>query len=592
MGRASLPRPCSNHHHRLRPGRPVGRLVALADRQRASIGHAAVVHEEVITDDRHRSVAGSGRRPGTTGPRRQRPRRSPSASWPATPSARRARSGRPSGPAGSCRSGCRRASRPTTPTRSSCATPPGPAWSTSTATSTSTTTWASARSSPGTCTRPCATAVQAQLDDGTLYVTPCELNAEVAELLRRALRPADVALHELRHRGDDGRHPGRQGGDRPGQDRQGRGRLPRPPRRGDDLDEAAARPGRPGRRTALGARHGRHHQGASSPTRSSSPTTTPRRSSGCSPSGEVACFIVEPVMENIGICLPEPGYLEAVREITAAPRHAAHLRRGEDRDHRRLRRRHRATSASSPTSSRWPSRSAAASRSARSVASRSYMDLITAGQGAPPRHVQRQPAGDGGEPGHARRGLRPPSPSTRRSPATARSSAACQAIIDDADLPAHTVQFGAKGCVTWRREPVRNYRDYKATDFDLAFAQWIHGINRGVLLPPGPRRAVADLGACTPTPRPAATPRCSGSSSTSCTPERSRRRAVPRSPDDPVPDLTPILPRTCRDGRSRTSGAGRRSGGRRPATTTPGGAGRRPRDHQAEPAEQEHARRR
>jgi glutamate-1-semialdehyde 2,1-aminomutase len=32
---------------------------------------------------------------------------------------------------------------------------------------------------------------------------------------------------------------------------------------------------------------------------------------------------------------------------------------------------------------------------------------------------------------------------------------------------------------------VRNYRDYKNTDFDLAFAQWIHGINRGILLPPG-----------------------------------------------------------------------------------------------------------
>ena len=46
-------------------------------------------------------------------------------------------------------------------------------------------------------------------------------------------------------------------------------------------------------------------------------------------------------------------------------------------------------------------------------------------------------------------------------------------------------RFGAKGCVTWSPTPVRNYRDYKATDFDLAFAQWIHGINRGVLLPPG-----------------------------------------------------------------------------------------------------------
>ena len=46
-------------------------------------------------------------------------------------------------------------------------------------------------------------------------------------------------------------------------------------------------------------------------------------------------------------------------------------------------------------------------------------------------------------------------------------------------------QFGAKGCITWSIDPVRNYRDYKATDFDLAFAQWMHGINRGILLPPG-----------------------------------------------------------------------------------------------------------
>ena len=62
---------------------------------------------------------------------------------------------------------------------------------------------------------------------------------------------------------------------------------------------------------------------------------------------------------------------------------------------------------------------------------------------------------------------------------------ACQAIIDSSGIPAHTVQFGAKGCITWSTQPVRNYRDYKATDFDLAFEQWIHGINRGVLLPPG-----------------------------------------------------------------------------------------------------------
>jgi glutamate-1-semialdehyde 2,1-aminomutase len=62
---------------------------------------------------------------------------------------------------------------------------------------------------------------------------------------------------------------------------------------------------------------------------------------------------------------------------------------------------------------------------------------------------------------------------------------ACTDIIEEAGLPAHTVQFGAKGCVTWTPEPIRNYRDYKKTDLDIAFAQWIHGINRGILLPPG-----------------------------------------------------------------------------------------------------------
>ena len=152
-------------------------------------------------------------------------------------------------------------------------------------------------------------AVQAQLDDGTLYVTPCELNAEVAELLARPLRAADVALHQLRHRGDDGRHPRRQGRDRPGPDRQGRGRLPRPPRRGDDLDEAAARPGRAGRRAD---RRCRARPGITKAVLADTiviPYNDPAALERVLAGGDVACFIVEPVMENIGICLPDAGYL-------------------------------------------------------------------------------------------------------------------------------------------------------------------------------------------------------------------------------------------------------------------------------------------
>ena len=66
-----------------------------------------------------------------------------------------------------------------------------------------------------------------------------------------------------------------------------------------------------------------------------------------------------------------------------------------------------------------------------------------------------------------------------------RFIADCHALLTVRGMPAHTVQCGAKGCITWSRTRVRNYRDYLATDFDLAFAQWIWGVNRGVLLPPG-----------------------------------------------------------------------------------------------------------
>ena len=69
-----------------------------------------------------------------------------------------------------------------------------------------------------------------------------------------------------------------------------------------------------------------------------------------------------------------------------------------------------------------------------------------------------------------------------------RALEAMDAIIAEHELPAHTVGFGVKGCVTWSTTPVRNYRDYKRTDF-------------------GARRAVAGCGASTAasSPRPGST---------------------------------------------------------------------------------------
>ncbi len=58
-------------------------------------------------------------------------------------------------------------------------------------------------------------------------------------------------------------------------------------------------------------------------------------------------------------------------------------------------------------------------------------------------------------------------------------------IIAHHDLPAQTVGFGVKGAVTWATSPVRNYRDYKRTDFATAELSWLWGVNRGILTPPG-----------------------------------------------------------------------------------------------------------
>ena len=66
-----------------------------------------------------------------------------------------------------------------------------------------------------------------------------------------------------------------------------------------------------------------------------------------------------------------------------------------------------------------------------------------------------------------------------------RAMAAMDEIILAHELPAHTVGFGVKGAVTWSPTPVRNYRDYKRTDFHAAELSWLWGLNRGILTPPG-----------------------------------------------------------------------------------------------------------
>ena len=61
----------------------------------------------------------------------------------------------------------------------------------------------------------------------------------------------------------------------------------------------------------------------------------------------------------------------------------------------------------------------------------------------------------------------------------------CQAAIDRHKIPAHTVDLGAKGCVSYRPTPMKDYRDFLDTRPELFAASYPWLLNRGVFMTPG-----------------------------------------------------------------------------------------------------------
>jgi len=325
-------------------------------------------------------------------------------------------------------------------------------------------------------------AVLEQLEHGSLYVTPCELDAEVCELLaERFAQP----MWRPTNSGTEATH--------------------------DAIRLARGVTGRERIVKVEGGYHGHHDEvmisnkpalelagPADRPLSIPSslgitkrvvedvtviPYNDPQALERALQGGDVACFIVEPAMQNIGICLPQPGYLEAVREITE--RFGTLLVFDEVKTG--------LTAGFGGATGHFgvtPDLVALAKSIGGGFplgafgGKAEYMALISDARVV---HLGTY----NGNPlvmAAAKATLAEACTREAHAGATARNDRlvdACQSIIVRTGIPAHTVRLGAKGCVTWSPEPIRNYRDYRATDFDLAFAQWIHGINRGVLLPPG-----------------------------------------------------------------------------------------------------------
>jgi glutamate-1-semialdehyde 2,1-aminomutase len=197
---------------------------------------------------------------------------------------------------------------------------------------------------------------------------------------------------------------------------------------------------------------------------------------------KIACFIVEPVLENLAIVLPDTGYLEGVRALcdkynvvlifdevktglTAGPKGAA-ARLGVKPDLITLA---KSIGGGLPL--------------AAFGGKKKYMDYVTNGKMAHFGTFNGNPLAMAGI-----RAIDRICTDEAMAKAEAFNMQALDrisAIIDEFELPAHTVGFGVKGCVTWSTKPVRNYRDYKATDFGIAEAHWLFSLNRGIITPPG-----------------------------------------------------------------------------------------------------------
>jgi glutamate-1-semialdehyde 2,1-aminomutase len=58
-------------------------------------------------------------------------------------------------------------------------------------------------------------------------------------------------------------------------------------------------------------------------------------------------------------------------------------------------------------------------------------------------------------------------------------------VIRENALPFHVTTLTARGSITYKAERVRNYRDYLSVDKPAAYLSWLYQCNRGVLMAPG-----------------------------------------------------------------------------------------------------------
>jgi glutamate-1-semialdehyde 2,1-aminomutase len=197
---------------------------------------------------------------------------------------------------------------------------------------------------------------------------------------------------------------------------------------------------------------------------------------------EIACLIMEPIMMNVGIVLPRDGYLQTVKDLCA--KHGVILIFDEVKSG--------ATVGPGGAIGRFgvqPDLACFAKAVGGGAALGAFggradlMDEITKGVA----HMGTF----NGNPLSAAAGLAAltevltPDAYELLGKLGTQLAQGCEKAIADHAIPAHAVDLGCKGCVSYRPEPLRNYRDFLECNTALFEASWPWMVNRGVFMTPG-----------------------------------------------------------------------------------------------------------
>jgi glutamate-1-semialdehyde 2,1-aminomutase len=197
---------------------------------------------------------------------------------------------------------------------------------------------------------------------------------------------------------------------------------------------------------------------------------------------KIAALIMEPVMMNIGIVLPRPGYLEAVRELCT--KHGVVLIFDEVKCG--------ATIAAGGAAERFGVRPDLACW-AKAIGGGTAIGAF-GGKAEIMDEINKGAAHQGtynGNPLSVEAAyatltkVLTPDAYEHFARLGARLAGGLTAAIEKCGIPANVIDLGCKGCVTYRPEPLTNYRDFLETNTQLYEASYPWMVNRGVFMTPG-----------------------------------------------------------------------------------------------------------